>query len=269
MTSFPLLLVPTLNRYSPLICSSGPNCFRAIAVRLPLLLGIVVSAGLLTGCHDGPLYALKVVNPYYAVSDWKKDSERGVTDHQRRMELTTLAESIATMPAERQQTWVSHLDAMLENDESPEMRRLAVQTAGNLTAVPSISLIKKGLDDDSVKVRMEACRALASASVVQSDQSDDAARMLASTIGTETNEDVRRAAISALSSHTSPVAIDSLKVALRDRNPATQTLVVDALRGATGKNYGDDPQVWIAALDGKPTEQAETRIADRAADLLR
>ena len=269
MTSFLFLLVPTLNRYSPPIRRTVSSDFRAFTVRLPLMLGIAMSACLLTGCHDGPLYALKVVNPYYAVSDWKKDSERGVTDHQRRQELTTLADSIATMPENRQQIWVSHLDALLENDESPEMRRLAVLTAGNLTAVPSISLIEKGLDDESVKVRMEACRALASASVLQSDQSTDAVRMLASTIGTETNDDVRRAAIAALSSQNSPVAINALKVALQDRNPATQTLVVDALRGATGQNHGDDPQAWIAALNGTPTEEAETKIADRATDLLR
>jgi HEAT repeat protein len=97
--------------------------------------------------------------------------------------------------------------------------------------------------------------------------------MLASTIGTETNDDVRNAAISALANHKSPIAVDSLRTALRDRNPATQTLVIDSLRSATGKNYGDDPQVWIAALDGKPTGEVETKIAervtDRAANLFR
>jgi hypothetical protein len=55
---------------------------------------------------------------------------------------------------------------------------------------------------------------------------------------------------------------------LNDRNPATRELAVDSLRGATGKNYGDDPQVWIAALDGTPTEEAPVRLADRVRDLF-
>lgn len=257
------MLVPTLTPQNSAIC------------RLAVLLCIAAIIGPLSGCHDGPMYALKAANPYYAMGDWKRDKERGVTDYQRREELMTLAETIGTMPSERQQVWTEHLTAMLENDLNPEMRRLAIQTAGNMNAVPTIALIEKGLDDDSFKVRMEACRALASEATLASDQSTDAARMLAATVGTETNDDVRRAAISALANHKSPIAIDSLKTALRDRNPATQTLVIASLRGVTGENHGDDPQTWIAALDSKPTGpaspigEATTKIADRANDLFR
>jgi hypothetical protein len=176
--------------------------------RLAVLIGVLAVIGPISGCHDGPLYAIKAANPYYVMGDWKQDKERGVTDYQRREELIDLADSIGTMPADRQQVWAEHLGALLENDQSPEMRRLAIQTAGNLNAVPSIALIEKGLDDDSVKVRMEACRALASKTTMKSDQSSEAVRMLASTIGTETNDDVRNAAISALANHKSPIAVD-------------------------------------------------------------
>jgi hypothetical protein len=260
------MLVPTLIPHKPAID------------RLVVLLGVAAIIGPLSGCHDGPMYALKAANPYYAMGDWKRDRERGVTDHQRREELMTLADSIEAMPAERQQVWTEHLTAILANDQNPEMRRLAIQTAGNMNAVPTIDLIEKGLDDESFKVRMEACRALASKATLASDQSNDAARMLASTVGTETNDDVRRAAISALANHKSPIAISSLKTALRDRNPATQTLVINSLRGVTGEDHGEDPQTWIAALDSKPTgsvkptgpfDEAATKIADRANDLFR
>ncbi len=124
-------------------------------------------------------------------------------------------------------------------------------------------MIDKGLDDDSTKVRMEACQALGKR------QGDDAARMLAATVGTETSDDVKHAALTALSNHKSQLAIDSLKIALSDRNPATRDLAVQSLKGATGKNYGDDPTVWIAALDGKkPTSQPPTRIADRIRNMF-
>ncbi len=249
----------------------------SLRYRFAILIGVLSVMGPMAGCHDGPLYALKAANPYYAWGDWKRDTELGLTDFQRREQLTDLVASIGSMPAERQQFWSDHLQAMIENDESPEMRRLAIQAAGNLNAIASIDLIEKGLDDDSVKVRMEACRALASAgSLNPQGKSQDAAnvaRMLASTLGTETNEDVRHAAMSALAQHKSPIAVNALRTALKNRNPATQTLAMESLRGATGKNYGDDPQVWIAALDGKTTgpsaETSPTRIADRVSDLLR
>ena len=92
---------------------------------------------------------------------------------------------------------------------------------------------------------------------------DEEARLLAATAGSETNDDVKHAALAALGNHQNSISVDSLKIALNDRNPATRNLAVESLRGATGKNYGDDPQVWIAALDGKPTEEVEIRFADR------
>lgn len=210
-----------------------------------------------TGCHDGPLYALKVVNPYYSMNEWKKDEELGVTDHERRKQLTTLSETIGSMPANKQEFWSEHLEKLIENDTSPEMRRLAVRAAGNLRVASASMLVEKGLDDDSVKVRMEACKSLGRRT------GEDSAQALASVIGTETSEDVRHAALAALSGHKNPIAVKALRLALDDRNPATRDLAVQSLRGATGKNYGDDPQAWIAALDGTPTPQVETRIADR------
>lgn len=214
------------------------------------------------GCQDGPLYALKVANPYFTMREWKRDEELGVTDHQRRQELAKLAETIDTLPEDRQQFWVGHLEQMLEHDESPEMRRLVVQAAGRLDGPDAIRLIEKGLDDASVKVRMEACRSLSKKS------GEEATRLLVATIGTDTNQDVKHSAMVALSEHKNQIAIDSLRLALSDRNPATRELAMESLRGATGKNYGDDPEVWIAALDGKPTEEAPVRLADRVRDLF-
>lgn len=214
------------------------------------------------GCQDGPLYAIKAANPYFAMNQWKKDEAIGITDHQRRQQLTDLAESIGTMSSDRQAFWSGHLEKMIENDDSAEMRRLAMRAAGGLRDPSAIALIKKGLDDESMKVRMEACEALGR------QTGDDAVRMLATTLGSETNQDVRHAAMMALSNHKTPVAVDSLRVALNDRNPATRSLAMESLRGSTGKNYGSDPQVWIAALDGKTVSEPETRIADRIRDLF-
>ncbi len=210
-----------------------------------------------TGCQDGPLYALKAINPYYVMGEWKRDEAIGVTDHERLKQLNLLAETIDRMPANKQQFWAGHLEKLIETDESPEMRRLAVRAAGRLRDPAALAMIDKGLDDDSVKVRMEACSSLGRMT------GEEAARTLAATVGTDTSEDVKHAALKALASHKNQIAVDALRVALSDRNPATRDLAILSLKDATGKNYGDDPQVWIAALDGKPTPQVETRLAER------
>ena len=180
---------------------------------------------------------------------WKHDEQIGVTDHQRREELLALVESMPTLPSDRQQFWSGHLEQIYANDESPEMRRLAVLAAGKSRAPAMIQLIEKGLEDDSLKVQMEACRALGNRSEEQ------AARLLAATVGKSQNKDVRHAAIAALASHPGEIAADSLKLALQERDPATRDLVIGSLRKSTGKDYGADPETWIAALNGKEVSE--------------
>lgn len=241
--------------------SNQPSAQRSLLTCiLACLAGAICCA--LTGCQDGPLYALKVANPYYAMNEWKEDEAFGVTDHERRVQLAELAESIDRLPMERQSFWAGHLDKMIENDDSAEMRRLAVRAAGNLGGPTSLAMIEKGLDDDSFKVRMEACSALGR------QDNAEVTRMLAATVGTETNQDVKHAAMRALASQSTPGAVDSLRLALADRNPATRDLAMESLRDATGKDYGDDPEVWIAALDGKEVEERPTRFAERIRGLF-
>lgn len=209
---------------------------------------LLLAAGLLgtAGCQDGPLYALKHVNPYFTMKEWKADRELGVTDHQRREELVQLTESISEQSIERQRYWVGQLTQIMQQDPSAEMRRLAVAAAGKVRDDVGLALVESGLDDEDLKVRMEACRALGR-------RADDvAARMLAATAGTDTDQDVRNAAIEALGKVSGQVAVDALRTALRHRDPATRQLAIASLRGATGKDYGDEPEEWIAALDSEP-----------------
>lgn len=224
---------------------------------LVLTVGWVLVLASLAGCQDGPMYALKTVNPYFVMKEWREDSAIGITDHERRTQLQSLASSIGRLPAERQNYWSTHLEQLMESDPSAEMRRIAVQAAGNMTDGSAVAIIEKGLDDDIAKVRMEACRALAK----RTDESSS--RMLAAVIGTDTDADVKHAAMAALGNHRNAIATDSLRLALQNRNPATRDLAIRSLKGSTGKDYGSDPEVWIAALDGKPVEERPAGFTDR------
>ena len=153
-----------------------------------LLLLIAALSCAVCGCKDGPLYAMKTVNPYFTMNEWKHDEELGVTDHERLKQMTKLSEQIGTMSAERQEFWAGHLKRIMENDPSPEMRRLSVVAAGKLKNPTAVELIERGLDDESRKVRLFACETLGRR------PGDQSAQLLASTAGTETDEDVRQAA---------------------------------------------------------------------------
>ncbi len=216
------------------------------------------------GCQDGPLYALKEANPYFTMREWRQDRLLGVTDHERREQLSKLARQIGRMPDEEQLYWSEHLSKILNNDPSAEMRRLSVLAASRLSSPAAIDLIEQGLDDDSIKVQMESCRALGNRKEPQ------AAQLLASTLGTTPEQDVKNSAIRALGNHQGAVPVESLRLVLEDQDPATVHLAMSSLRGATGKDYGNDPKQWIAALDQQNAEpenvDSEIRFAQGAED---
>lgn len=235
------------------------NSHRRRIIVASAVLGLAAA----TGCQDGPLYALKHVNPYFTMRDWKADRELGVTDHERREELASLVESIHSQSVEKQQYWVGELTKIMEYDPSAEMRRLAIAAAGNAKDAAAIALIETGLDDEDLKVRMEACRSLGQRGDVE------AARVLAATLGSESDEDVRKSAIAALGNFTDQVAVTALSNALRNRDPAARLLAMDSLRLATGKDYGDQPADWIAALTPTTNDgEGETKIAETPRSLF-
>ncbi len=215
------------------------------------------------GCHDGPLYGLKVINPYYSLKQWKEDEKYGVTDKQRMTELGKLVDSMPNLPKDRQTYWMGHLRQIMEHDESAEMRRLAVMAAGQLKDGSGDDIVRDGLKDESTKVRTACCETLGRRT------DGEAALLLADTAGSSTDQDVRHAAFAALGNHRGDIATDALKLALNDRNPATQDVAMKSLRTTTGKNYGNDPDVWIAALQGKPVDEQPVRIAERIENFMR
>ena len=227
-----------------------------VAIATVMCTSMVVCVLISAGCHDGPLYGLKVANPYYSLKQWRDDEAIGVTDHQRLGQLRQLARSIGGMSDKKQAMWSDHLRGLYENDPSPEMRRLTMVAAGRLSdANTALGLIDRGLTDSVAKVRMEACRALGR------QPTDDATRMLVAAINTDTDIDVRQSAIAALGGHPGSIATGSLRRVLEDQDPATRLVAIAALREVTGRDHGDDPSSWIAALDDQPAGDGQARVA--------
>lgn len=196
------------------------------------------------GCHDGPLYALKVANPYYSMHEWRKEAPYLGQGADRLGDVQGINDRVADLsPAEQAQV-LGRLQSYVADDPSPEIRRLAVLAAAKLAdKAAAQAVIEKALDDSVVKVRMEACRGLGKLGT------DDAARMLVATLGTDTDLDVRHSAIAALEGYKGDVVLEPLRNVLEDRNPATRALAMSSLRGVIGEDLGNDPLQWIAAID--------------------
>jgi len=227
-------------------------CVLAVCAALPPL----------AGCHDGPLYGLKTMNPYYSMKQWKADEALGPTDHVRRQELAKLVDVMPKLPPERQVYWTEHLRQVMEHDTSPEMRRLAVMASGRTSVPQASAVLADGMKDESLKVRLAACEVLGTRT------DSESTRLLAETAASTTDVDVRNAAYAALGNHRGPVAVEALRLALENRDPATRSLAVQSLRSTTGKNYGNDPDVWLAALGGEQVPEQPVQIAERLKSMI-
>lgn len=221
------------------------------------MLALCAALPALAGCHDGPLYGLKTMNPYYSMKQWKADEALGPTDHVRRKELAKLVNVMPKLPPERQAYWTEHLQQIMEHDTSPEMRRLAILACGKTQHPQASAILAAGIKDESLKVRLATCEVLGQRT------DSEATRLLAETASSTTDTDVRNAAYAALANHRGPVAVEALRLGLENRDPATRSLAVQSLRSTTGKNYGDDPDVWLAALEGQNVPEQPVQIADR------
>lgn len=208
-----------------------------------LLVIVVASAG----CHDGPMYALKQANPMYSVGQWGADERLGPTDAERAKELQSLMAQIDSMPPEQQGRWVGELAKVMEHDGSPYMRSLAVRAAGRSTVEEALTVIETGLDDDDFKVRMCA------ASALSGRQEPRAVDLLAETVNSDANKDVRLAAIKSLGTQSGSKVTDALKLALKEPELAYQYAAIASLKNVTGKDVGDQPKAWIAMLESEGT----------------
>ena len=229
---------------------------------LPCILLLLVPAASL-GCHDGPMYALKRVNPYFQ-RQWAADEKLGVTDHQRMQNLRLLTASIHRMPAAEQASWTAHLQSVLEQDPSAEMRFQAVRTLQHVPGDAALQLIAGSLEDESVKVRMAACDVLGSRSEPQ------AAHLLAETVNSSVDADVRLAAVAALRGHRGAIVNDALKMTLESNDPALRHAAIESLRTITGQDLGNETEPWLAYLAGNPvtTTAQQAPLGQRLRELF-
>jgi HEAT repeat protein len=216
---------------------------------------LVVSILNSVGCVDGPLFALKKMNPYYQ-SKWQEDSKRGAVFTERRVEMKRVREQIATMSPDEQARWSKIVASVYEQDTSPELRRDAVLALAKSNHPDAETALIRACSDKNDKVRLEACKAMAGRN------SDTAAKMLSTIAQTDKNMSIRAAAIRSLGTYESEEVKSLLRKALDEKSPAIQYSATVALKSMTGRDFAGDVESYKKYLDGQPVDEPAPSLAE-------
>ncbi len=211
----------------------------------------LVGMSLLSGCMDGPFYAMKRVNPFFR-SKWQKDREYGPTFEDRVAELRLLESQLPNMPPEKQDKWAQQLESLVRDDTSPEIRSKAVAAIAVVPSVAAERALNTASADDVEKVRLAACKAW------QARGGQAARDMLLSLANSDNSNSVRQAAIDALGSFEDPEVMRALGNLLDDNSPAIQLQVAQSLENITGEKYAGDFDAWKEYLAGRQSTSGAT-----------
>lgn len=215
------------------------------------LLGCLATA---SGCVDGPLYALKRVNPYYT-SQWDKDREHGPTYDDRYNELLFVKNRLPNMEPAEQAEWAERLATIVQTDVSAEIRAQAVASIGAINTPAATRALNAASSDDSEKVRLAACEAW-------KFHGGDAASDMLSSMATRSDEttSVRQAAIASLAAFPGANVQSTLSNLIDDRSPAIQYQVAQSLTEITGQELGGDIAAWKQYLASQQTTSGDTNM---------
>jgi hypothetical protein len=206
-----------------------------------LVMALGFGTSVLCGCHDGPFYAMKKVNPYF-LSKWRADRQLGPTYEDRLQELRELNREITSLAPSEQEDWAARLEQMVQKDPSPEIRSWAVRCLAQIDSPASTRGLNMASTDDVEKVRLIACSAW------RIRGGEPAKNMLLSLAREDESSSVRQAAIESLAAFNEPEVLQSLGNLLEDRSPAIQVSVARSLAGMTGRDLGVDIEAWQSEL---------------------
>ena len=134
--------------------------------------------------------------------------------------------------------FTQELVGMMLAEHDPRVRCSILTTAAEYDTAAATAICKGGLEDPDDRVRMEACR------VWGKRGGAEAVELLATRFRTDTELDVRLEALRRLGTLKDKDAIPVLARALEDGDPAVQYRAVASLKEVSGRDLGNDVNVW-------------------------
>ncbi|MCA9237604.1 MAG: HEAT repeat domain-containing protein [Planctomycetales bacterium] len=176
------------------------------------------------------------------------------------MRMATVREAGARARDEgpdEQQAVCAQLAQQIQTEPDPIVRGAIQEAVAGLDAPLASQILTAGLQDENRRVRMTCCRELGRRGETA------AIDQLAQLVRADEDFDVRMAAVDALGNIKTEASVIALAAALKDRDPAMQYAGVQAMRGASGQDLGNDVQAWrqYAATLQAPGENREIAVA--------
>ena len=193
------------------------------------------------GCQSA---APSFIKDLFAVDDTSYKAQYGQTPTQRVEELRALAVNAGSLSPQQQGFAAEKLGAEVETEGDPMIRRELVATLGAFAGQQSVPALHAAMTDPEAVVRAAGCEAWAQRTT------EESYAVLAHTMSTDSNAEVRQAATKALANFKSPDAMRTLASALDDKDPATQLLAMRSLESATGQNLGNSVTKWREFVTG-------------------
>lgn len=213
----------------------------------------ILAAVAMTGCmSNGPRMA--GLNPFY-----KPELTSFVVPAKRIVEIRKVAEKSTGEDTPDQQTIVQDLVKPLEKETDPLVRQATLETAAKFNTTLAGKSLIAGLSDASPQVREASCRLLAKRPTA------GAVEQLMGVVKQDESFDCRVAAAQALEPNGAKP--EQFLALLEDPNPAMQLVGVEAMRSATGKDYGGDVAAYAALARGEtPAAKEPTSVASRVSE---
>lgn len=157
-----------------------------------------------------------------------------------------------------QTEFVEQLAMQIRSESDPVVRRAIQQNVAKFRTPLAREVLLAGLNDEDRDVRIVCCLSLA----LQQDAR--VVEALGGVLKSDSDNDVRMAAVDALGHIQTPESVAALAVALKDRDPAMQYAGIRALKGASGQELGNDVATWQEYVAGpNPQIVPRTSVAER------
>lgn len=191
------------------------------------------------------------LNPFY-----QPERTSFVVPAKRIAEIRKMGEKSTGDDTPDQQTVVQDLVKPLEKETDPLVRQATLETVAKFNTSLSGKTLIAGLQDENPHVREVSCRLLAARPTT------GAMEPLMGVVRQDESFDVRVAAAHALQPNGAKP--EQLLTLLEDPNPAMQLVGVEAMKNATGKDYGGDVAAYGALARGEnPVAKEPTSVAGR------
>ena len=170
---------------------------------------------------------------------------------QRIDEMKASAKKIAKGTAEEKEVFSADLAKKMQQETNCTVRMAIISMLAKFDTKSANAVLYAGLKDPETDVRVACCEAWGKR------PGPDSTRILSETLSSDTDHDVRMAAVKALGTAGDKEAVKALGIALEDPDPSMQYVAVASLKTVTGENLGTDVNAWreMAKRDDPPVHK--------------